>query len=75
MDCSIDFQFLINMLSMGSITVFVKAMFIHSFIQYKSVIILWEDDHAKQFYLILKVSCRQNDNLSGRYNDHQKIIV
>ena len=34
---------------------------------------LWEEDDAKQIYLVLKVSCRQTNNLSARYNDHQKI--
>ena len=41
--------------------------------QHKSVIILWEEDDTKQLYLVLKVSCRRTDNLSARYNDHQKI--
>ena len=36
-------------------------------------IILWEEDDAKQLYLVLKVSCRRTDNLSARYNDHQRI--
>ena len=35
--------------------------------------VLWEEDDARQLYLILKVSCRWTYNLSARYNDHQKI--
>ena len=31
--------------------------------QHKSVIILWEEDDAKQLYLVHKVSCRRTDNL------------
>ena len=31
--------------------------------QHKSVIILWEEDDAKQLYLVLKVSCWRTDNL------------
>ena len=34
---------------------------------------VWEEDDVKQLYLVLKISCRQTDNLSARYNDHQKI--
>ena len=30
--------------------------------QYKIVIILWEEDDPKKFYLVLKVSCRWTDN-------------
>ena len=30
--------------------------------QYKIVIILWEEDDPKNFYLVLKVSCRRTDN-------------
>ena len=30
---------------------------------HKSVIILWEEDDAKQLYLALKFSCRRTDNL------------
>ena len=41
--------------------------------QHKSVIILWEEDDIKQLDLVLKVSCRRTDNLSARYNNHQKI--
>ena len=26
---------------------------------------LWEEDDAKQIYLVLKVSCRQTNNLSA----------
>ena len=32
-----------------------------------------EEDNAKQLYLVFKVSYRRTDNLSARYNDHQKI--
>ena len=31
--------------------------------QQKSVIILWEEDNAKQLYFALKVSCRRTNNL------------
>ena len=41
--------------------------------QHKSVIILREEDDAKQLYLALKVSCCWTANLLARYNDHQKI--
>ena len=41
--------------------------------QHKNVIILWEEDDAKQLYLVLKISWWQTKNLSVRYNDHQKI--
>ena len=30
---------------------------------YVYIYILWEVDDAKQLYLVLKVSCRQTDNL------------
>ena len=39
--------------------------------QHKSVVILWDED--EQLYWILKILCRRTDNLSARYNDHQKI--
>ena len=51
---------------------FVKATIIHESI-HKSVIILWEEDDVKQLYLVLKVSCWRTNNLSARYNYHQKI--
>ena len=33
------------------------------FAQHKSVIILWEEDDAKQLYLVVKVSCQRTNNL------------
>ena len=39
--------------------------------QHKSVVILWDED--EQLYWVLKILCRRTDNLSARYNDHQKI--
>ena len=47
------------------INVYVKSA------QHKSVVILWDED--EQLYLVLKILCRQTDNLSARYNDHQKV--
>ena len=32
---------------------------------HKSVIILWEEDDAKQLYLVLKISCQWTDNLQA----------
>ena len=40
---------------------------------YIVIYILWEEDDAKQLYLVFKVSCRRTDSLSARYNDHQKL--
>ena len=42
--------------------------------QRKSVIILWEQDHAKQLYLVLKVSCQRTDNLQPGTNYTQNIV-
>ena len=62
----------IYMLYMYICMVFVKAIIIHQSAQLKSVLILWEEDDAKQLYLVLKVSCRWTDNLSVRFNDYPR---
>ena len=36
-------------------------------------IILWEEDDAKQLYLVLKVSCRRTDNIQPGTTIIQKI--
>ena len=38
---------------------------------YIYIYILWEEVNVKQ--AILKISCWRTNNLSARYNDHQKI--
>ena len=34
---------------------------------------MWEEEDAKQLYLVLSVLCRRANNLSARYNNHKKI--
>ena len=38
-------------------------IYIYIYIIYIYIYISWEEDDSKQFYLVLKVSCRQTNNL------------
>ena len=50
--------------------IFIHYLYIFIYIV---IYILWEEDDAKQLYLVFKVSCRRTDSLSAKYNDHQKL--
>ena len=54
------------------IFIYIYRLFIYIYI-YIVIYILWEEDDAKQLYLVFKVSFRRTDSLSAKYNDHQKL--
>ena len=66
-------MYIIYIIYIYNIYIYIYIIYINMYIYIYCA--LWEEGDVEKLYLVLKVSCRWTDNLSARYNDHQKITV